>query len=141
MAQEPGEGTPISRSRSLVEDIPSRGPIDRFMAANESGWTSATYNFYRSVLSNFVTAFPVMPTRLDEVIQYVENHRKRKSRYLWNIGTVRSSYKALRTFYSWTKANYLVRNCSWSYHRRATAGSRTSAGRSTGGKRPGFTKA
>ena len=106
MAQEPGEGTPISQSRSLVEDIPSRGPIDRFMAANESGWTSATYNFYRSVLSNFVTAFPVMPTRLDEVIQYVENHRKRKSRYLWNIGTVRSSYKALRTFYSWTKANY-----------------------------------
>ena len=89
-----------------MEDIPSRGPIDRFMAANESGWTSATYNFYRSVLSNFVTAFPVMPTRLDEVIQYVENHRKRKSRYLWNIGTVRSSYKALRTFYSWTKANY-----------------------------------
>lgn len=105
MVQESGDGG-ASRARSLLEDRATREVVDAFVGANEKRWSDATYKYNCWVLDNFADTFPILPTALREVLEYVENHTRKKSKYLWEIGTVRSCYKVLRSFYGWTRENY-----------------------------------
>ena len=105
MVQESGDGG-ASRARSLLEDLATREVVDAFVEANEKRWSNATYKYNCWVLDNFAETLPILTTELHEVLEYVENHTRRKSKYLWEIGTVRSCYKVLRTFYGWTRENY-----------------------------------
>ena len=105
MVQASGDGG-ASRARSLLADLATREVVDAFVEANEKHWGDATYKYNCWVLDNFEGTFPSLPTALREVLDYVENHTRKKSKYLWSIGTVRSCYKVLRTFYGWTRETY-----------------------------------
>ena len=105
MAQGPGNSQPY-RAQWLIGNLAAREAVDAFFDGNGSRWTDATYKHYCWVLYNFADTFPVIPTTLQEVLEYVGNHRLSKSKCLWEIGTVRSCYRAIRTFYSWAKAFY-----------------------------------
>ena len=93
------------RARRLVEALAAKEAVDAFMEENRSQWNDATYEHYRCVLSNFADTFSILPTVLHEVVEYVENHTLKKSNHLWALGTVRSCYKAIRTFYTWTRVS------------------------------------
>lgn len=88
-----------------MEDLAAKEAVNAFVEANQGRWSDATYKYNCWVLDNFKDTFPILPTALHEVLEYVENHTRKKSKYLWEIGTVRSCYKVLRTFYRWTREN------------------------------------
>ena len=105
MVQGSGDGREY-RAWRLGEDLATNEAVDAFVAANEERWNDGTWKKYRWVLDNFAETFPILPTTLDQLLNYVANHTLKNSRYLWELGTVRSCYKVIRTFYSWARAHY-----------------------------------
>jgi len=103
MSDPPAKAQPY-QSQRLIEAIATKDAVDAFIARNAAPWNAATFARYRWMLGDFATAFPALPTILQEVLDYVEHHRLKKSEYLWEVGTVRSYYKVLRRFYAWTKS-------------------------------------
>ncbi len=104
MVQGSGEGR--ARARRLLEDLAVKKAVELFVEQNEEGWGDRTYEYYNSVLDNFAKAFPSLPTELDDILTYVYYHPRRNTKYSWAIGTVRSHYKAIRTFYTWARDHY-----------------------------------
>ena len=90
----------------ILEDMAAKAVVDSFVEKNERRWNDSTYKYNCWVLYNFAETFPVLPTVRNQVLDYLRKHTRKKSKYRWQIGTMRSCYKVIRALYTWAKEAY-----------------------------------